>query len=440
MFEFNYLILNILFELGIHVGSSCTYNLHAWHMYILGKSYGRFAINLTYTLIILHKVFKLCVLLFLNNRKIFIADNFKKYTVNTLQKDLKDFAKTYRQISSITWYPGLLTNIKFFAKLKHQKAWKKLHFNYGRSIPSVVFLFSLNRCYSATHEALKLKLPLICVVDTVADPSYIDYPIFSNTCNLNILQFYIIMIKCAWYVANILKVTKKSPYMLSWISMKNKFEILREWVDHDHFTHVSSEYNPLRNFKKRLKRNRKLKIITYNIFNTKKKKYFDFFDYIVSNRKHSLITKYKKFYLYRRLRSVKALRSYFIKTPIKRILKNLAKQHIETKSLNKKNYSKLTQLFIKNEKLVLILLKKKKINLLDRITFSILYFFKKTYFFKNLIQKATRKYFLNYFLEIFNFLLAGMAKFALTTVFLKEDLFLSKRYKFHRKQILGKVA
>ena len=253
MFEFNYVALNILLELGAHVGSSCTYNLHSWHAYLLGKNLGRFIINVTYTLIVLQKVFKLCVLLFLHNRKIMVADNHKKYTTNLLQDELSTFAKTYNQSSSVLWYPGLLTNIKFFSKLSHKKIWKKIHYNYGTFVPSVVFFLSLNRCYSATHEALKLKLPLICVVDTIADPSYIDYPICSNSGNIDLLKFYIVVIKSAWYIANILKVTKKSPYVVSWVSMKNKFEILRDWGEEDYNTQLSTECNPFENFKNRLK-------------------------------------------------------------------------------------------------------------------------------------------------------------------------------------------
>jgi ribosomal protein S2 len=439
MFEFHYLLLQILFELGVHVGSSCTYNVNAWHAYILGRNSGRFIINITYSLIVLQKVFKLCVLLFLNNRKIYIADNHRRYRDNGLLTDLHSFAKSYKQVSSIVWYPGLLTNIKVLSKFKHRKTWQKVHFNYGRIIPSVVFLFSLNRCYSATHEALKLRIPLICVVDTLADPSYIDYPVFSNTCNIDLLQYYIMIIRCAWFIAKVLKVTKKSSYIVSWYSMKNKFEILRNWIDQNHFTQVSREHSPFKNFKKRLKRQKKKKLI-FTTFSTTKQDYTNLFNFRISSCRCFLIPKRKKFFLYRRFRSVRTLKSYLIKFPLKNILKRLSKDILVPTIRNSKRYNIALNLLKKNEKIILLLMKNKKFNICERILFSIIDFLQKTYFCKRLLHRSIKKYSNKFYFEIFHFLLNGVAKFALTKAFLKEDFCLRKRYNIEKKKILGKVA
>jgi small subunit ribosomal protein S2 len=47
-------------------------------------------------------------------------------------------------------------------------------------VPDVIFVIDVEREYAAVHEANLLKIPVIALVDTNCDPSYVDYVIPSN--------------------------------------------------------------------------------------------------------------------------------------------------------------------------------------------------------------------------------------------------------------------
>jgi small subunit ribosomal protein S2 len=47
-------------------------------------------------------------------------------------------------------------------------------------VPELVFVIDVEREYAAVHEANLLKIPVIALVDTNCDPSYVDYVIPSN--------------------------------------------------------------------------------------------------------------------------------------------------------------------------------------------------------------------------------------------------------------------
>jgi small subunit ribosomal protein S2 len=47
-------------------------------------------------------------------------------------------------------------------------------------VPDLVFVVDVSREYAAVHEANLLKIPVIALVDTNCDPSYVDYVIPSN--------------------------------------------------------------------------------------------------------------------------------------------------------------------------------------------------------------------------------------------------------------------
>jgi len=48
------------------------------------------------------------------------------------------------------------------------------------SLPAVVFIIDTKREQTALNEALKLKIPVVAIVDTNADPEEVDYPIPGN--------------------------------------------------------------------------------------------------------------------------------------------------------------------------------------------------------------------------------------------------------------------
>jgi small subunit ribosomal protein S2 len=47
-------------------------------------------------------------------------------------------------------------------------------------VPDLIFVIDVEREYAAVHEANLLKIPVIALVDTNCDPSYVDYVIPSN--------------------------------------------------------------------------------------------------------------------------------------------------------------------------------------------------------------------------------------------------------------------
>jgi small subunit ribosomal protein S2 len=47
-------------------------------------------------------------------------------------------------------------------------------------VPDLIFIIDVEREYAAVHEANLLKIPVIALVDTNCDPSYVDYVIPSN--------------------------------------------------------------------------------------------------------------------------------------------------------------------------------------------------------------------------------------------------------------------
>jgi len=47
-------------------------------------------------------------------------------------------------------------------------------------VPELIFVIDVEREYAAVHEANLLKIPVIALVDTNCDPSYVDYVIPSN--------------------------------------------------------------------------------------------------------------------------------------------------------------------------------------------------------------------------------------------------------------------
>jgi small subunit ribosomal protein S2 len=47
-------------------------------------------------------------------------------------------------------------------------------------LPDLVFVIDVDREYAAVHEANLLKIPVIALVDTNCDPSFVDYVIPSN--------------------------------------------------------------------------------------------------------------------------------------------------------------------------------------------------------------------------------------------------------------------
>ena len=135
------------------------------------------------------------------------------------------------------WIPGLLTNfktiksrVKYLADLKDQqetgefekytkkeasklsKTIVKLSTSLGgvrnlASLPDVVFVVDVVRDKIAVTEAKKLGLPVVAIVDSNSNPSYVDYPIPGNDDALQSLEFLLGEVKAS--LAKKKKVTKE---------------------------------------------------------------------------------------------------------------------------------------------------------------------------------------------------------------------------------------
>ena len=48
------------------------------------------------------------------------------------------------------------------------------------TLPDVMFVIDVKREHNAVAEARRLKIPIVAIVDTNADPDQVDYPIVGN--------------------------------------------------------------------------------------------------------------------------------------------------------------------------------------------------------------------------------------------------------------------
>jgi small subunit ribosomal protein S2 len=64
---------------------------------------------------------------------------------------------------------------------EHQRLFKNLDgLRTIDAAPDVMFVIDLKREHNAVAEARRLRIPLVAIVDTNADPDLVDYPIAGN--------------------------------------------------------------------------------------------------------------------------------------------------------------------------------------------------------------------------------------------------------------------
>ena len=64
---------------------------------------------------------------------------------------------------------------------EHQRLFKNLDgLRAIDAAPDVMFVIDLKREHNAVAEARRLRIPLVAIVDTNADPDLVDYPIAGN--------------------------------------------------------------------------------------------------------------------------------------------------------------------------------------------------------------------------------------------------------------------
>ncbi|MFZ5786830.1 MAG: 30S ribosomal protein S2 [Acidobacteriota bacterium] len=97
----------------------------------------------------------------------------------TLRRSVDRFKEIERQLAN---QDSQLTKKERIA-LERQRA--KMEKNLGgirdmESLPDVVFVIDTNHEHNAVHEANRLGIPVVAVVDTNCDPDLVDYPIPGN--------------------------------------------------------------------------------------------------------------------------------------------------------------------------------------------------------------------------------------------------------------------
>lgn len=212
-----------MFDAAVHIG----HRKHKWNpkmkKFIFGERNGIHIINLEKVVDYLDRA-----LVFLSKS---VADGKTVLFVSTKPQSVKlleESASECRMPFVVSkWIPGLLTNfssvknrIKYLADLKKQeetgefakytkqeasklrKVIAKLQIALGgvqnlTSRPDVVFVADVLRDKIVVKEAKKLRIPVIGIVDTNADPTSVDYPIPGNDDALRSLSYLVGRIKDA---------------------------------------------------------------------------------------------------------------------------------------------------------------------------------------------------------------------------------------------------
>ncbi len=79
-------------------------------------------------------------------------------------------------------------------RVKLEKEVSKLEKNYGgllklEKLPDALFIVDLKKEKNALSEALRMKIPVVAIVDTNVDPDLIDYPIPANDDSLSSIEY-----------------------------------------------------------------------------------------------------------------------------------------------------------------------------------------------------------------------------------------------------------
>ena len=194
-----------LLEAGVHLGHKTLRWNPKMKKYIFGEKNSIHIIDLTQTVTFfktaLNEIHK-CVS---RGGKILIVSTKKQASeqVSLLAKETDQFFFNYR------WLGGMLTNwntiqnsIKRMKKLEDQlskddvgftkkeilkqgKEKEKLQRSLGgiaemKKVPEIIFIIDTNIESLAVKEAIKLKIPIVAILDTNSDPTDIEFPIPGN--------------------------------------------------------------------------------------------------------------------------------------------------------------------------------------------------------------------------------------------------------------------
>ena len=229
-----------LLEAGVHLGHKTLRWNPKMKKYIFGKRDSIHIIDLTQTLeltnLALEKVYDTII----NNGKILFISTKKQASeaISQLAKDTDQYFVNYR------WLGGMLTNwgtisnsIKKLKKinldlvaenrgftkkelLKMSVQRDKLERSLGgiadmKKIPDLVFIIDTNYESLAIKESIKLKIPIIAILDSNSDPDGIDFPIPGNDDARRSIDLYCNLLK-----ETIINAKKETPSTVDKINFK----------------------------------------------------------------------------------------------------------------------------------------------------------------------------------------------------------------------------
>ena len=194
-----------LLEAGVHLGHKTLRWNPRMKQFIYGEKNSIHIIDLTQTVVLIKKAMKEVHKCISSGGKILIVSTKKQAaeTILKLAKDTDQYYVNYR------WLGGMLTNwqtiqnsIKRLKKLekdlskedigftkkeilKLEKEKEKLNRSLGgisnmNKIPEMIFVIDTNVESLAIKEAIKLKIPIVAVLDSNSDPTGINHPIPGN--------------------------------------------------------------------------------------------------------------------------------------------------------------------------------------------------------------------------------------------------------------------
>ena len=194
-----------LLEAGVHLGHKTLRWNPRMKQFIYGEKNSIHIIDLTQTVVLIKTAMKEIHKCISSGGKLLIVSTKKQAaeTILKLAKDTEQYYVNYR------WLGGMLTNwqtiqnsIKRLKKLekdlskedigftkkeilKLEKEKEKLNRSLGgisnmNKIPEMIFVIDTNVESLAIKEAIKLKIPIVAVLDSNSDPTGINHPIPGN--------------------------------------------------------------------------------------------------------------------------------------------------------------------------------------------------------------------------------------------------------------------
>ena len=194
-----------LLEAGVHLGHKTLRWNPRMKQFIYGEKNSIHIIDLTQTVVLIKTAMKEVHKCISSGGKLLIVSTKKQAaeTILKLAKDTEQYYVNYR------WLGGMLTNwqtiqnsIKRLKKLekdlskedigftkkeilKLEKEKEKLNRSLGgisnmQKIPEMIFVIDTNIESLAIKEAIKLKIPIVAVLDSNSDPTGINHPIPGN--------------------------------------------------------------------------------------------------------------------------------------------------------------------------------------------------------------------------------------------------------------------